>query len=182
MTDHDVHALRETTKKLLCVNWPTRSYSTDRHSNSSFPRSSLRYAQMYLVSARQNGVWVILLAWGFGVAAALQPSSSFVHTQCAGHRPIYAPLIEHQLSRYRIGEPLTVEGVLELTGDRNSSKSQILVVNNVVFTRVAPYGNMQTYYVPLFRKLTGKAVLPDLMLASNFFDLPEDDIARRGGP
>lgn len=137
---------------------------------------------MHLVFAGQHGIWVILFAWGFAVMAALQPSSSFVHTQCAGHRPIYAPLIEHQLSRYRFGEPMTVEGVLQLIGDRNSSKSQILVVNNVVFTRVAPYGNMQTYYIPLFRKLTGKAVLPDLMLASNLFDLPEDDIARRGGP
>ena len=133
---------------------------------------------MYLVSARQQ---VILLVWGFGVPAALQPSSSFVHTQCAGHRPIYAPLIENQLSRYRTGEPLTVEGVLQLIGNRNSSRSQILVVNNVVFTRVAPYGNMQTYYVPLFRKLTGQAVLPDLMLASSFFDFPEDDV-RHGGP
>ncbi len=152
---------------MLCVNWPTCSYSGHRHRNFSF-NSSLRCAQMYLVSPRQNGIWVILLAWGFGVAAALQPSSSFVHTQCTGHRPIYAPLIEHQLSRYRLGEPLTVDGVLQSTGDRNSSKSQILMVNNVVFTRVAPYGNMQTYYVPLFRKLSGKAVLPDLMLASNF--------------
>ena len=132
---------------------------------------------MYLVSARQNGFWLILLAWGFGVAAALQPSSSFVHTQCSGHRPIYAPLIEHQLSRCRIAEPLTVEGVLELTGDRNSSKSHLLtiVVNNVVFTRVAPHSNLQTYYVPLFRN-TGKAVLPDFMLASNLFDLPEDKL------
>ena len=131
-------------------------------------------------------VWLVTVVWALtackAFTTALPPSSSFVYTQCAGHLPIYEPLIEHQLSRYRLGEPLSIEHVLHLDGGQDARNPQILVVNNVVMTKVVPFGNMQTYYVPLLKRLTGKAVLPDLVLATNVFDLPEDDTARLGGP
>ena len=114
--------------------------------------------------------------------AKLPFSHSFLHNQCTGHRAIYEPLIEHQLARYRIGESLSVTELLSLEGYKNTKHPQILLVNGEVSTKVAPYGNMQTYWVPLLRKLAGRALLPDMLLASNTWDLPEDDIARHGGP
>ena len=127
--------------------------------------------------------WLLVSTYCWKVCeAALPPSATFVHTQCAGHRPIYETLIEQQLARYRKGEPLSVDDVLRLEGGQGTKEPQILVVNGVASTQVAPFRNMQTYQVPLLKKLTGKAMLPDLVLACNVFDHPEDDIARGGGP
>ena len=51
------------------------------------------------------------------------------------------------------------------------------MVDGATTTNVTPYGNMQTYFTPLLRKLSRQVLLPDLVLASNPHDEPED-----GGP
>ena len=131
-------------------------------------------------------LWLIIFATDqsrYKAAAIDLPfASSFLHAQFAGHRAIYEPVIEQQLSRYTVGDRLSVDDVLHLKGHQDTKDPQILVVDGVASTKISPVGNMQTYLVPLFKILTGKAVLPDLVLASNIGDRPEDDTARHGGP
>lgn len=112
-------------------------------------------------------------------AAPLPVSSNFLHTQCDGHRRVYAPLITNQLSPYRAGEGLSVDSILKLEG---AADPQALIVNGGLMTKETPAINMAAYWIPLLKKITGKVILPDLVLASDIWDQPEDDTVRQGGP
>lgn len=113
------------------------------------------------------------------IAAPLPVSSNFLHTQCDGHRRVYAPLVTNQLSPYRAGEGLSVDNILKLEG---AADPQALIVNGVLMTKETPAINMAAYWIPLLKKITSKVILPDLVLASDIWDQPEDDTVRQGGP
>lgn len=127
-------------------------------------------------------VWSLQLRLIRGTDAVLPPSSSFLQTKCSGLYAEHESLIRRQMLRYRSGKALSVVDILKLKGSRESEHPQILVVNGVAATKVAPYGNMQTYFIPLLKQLTKKALLPDFVFASNVLDEPEDDVERQGGP
>ena len=117
-----------------------------------------------------------------GTDAGLPPIPTFLQAKCSGLYAEHEHLIRRQMSRYSSGKALSVDVVLKLKGSRRSEHPQIVVVNGVAATKVAPYGNMQTYFVPLLKQLTRKALLPDFVFASNVLDEPEDDVERQGGP
>ena len=112
--------------------------------------------------------------------SAVKPiSSNFLHTQCDGHRRAYATLIADQLSPYRLEAGLGVDDILQLEG---AADPQALVLNGVVMTKSIPAINMASYWIPLLRKISAKVLLPDLVLAGDIWDQPEDDVFRHGGP
>lgn len=112
--------------------------------------------------------------------AALRPvSSNFLHTKCDGHRRLYAPLIANQLSPYREDSGLSVDDILQLEG---AADPQTLILNGVVMTKNVPAINMAAYWIPLMKKLNERVILPDLVLANDIWDQPEDDTTRHGGP
>ncbi|DBA77468.1 TPA: hypothetical protein ACH3X1_009293 [Trebouxia sp. C0004] len=122
---------------------------------------------------------VAVLVSGIARAALLPVSSNFLHMQCDGHRRVYAPLITNQLSPYRAGEGLSVDEILQLEG---AADPRALIVNGVAMTNNTPAINMASYWIPLLKKLTSKVILPDLILATDIWDQPEDDTVRQGGP
>ncbi len=122
---------------------------------------------------------VTVLASGIARADPLPVSSNFLHTHCDGHRRVYAPLITNQLSPYRAGEGLSVDEILQLEG---AADPRALIVNGVAMTKDTPAINMAAYWIPLLKKLTSKVILPDLVLATDIWDQPEDDTVRQGGP
>lgn len=110
----------------------------------------------------------------------LPPTSNFLHTHCDGHRRVYQPLVNSQLAPYRFGGGLSTKHILDMdaTGNRVA-----LVYNNTVMTGEAPAFNMEAYWVPLVRRIAEKVTLPDLVLAGDMWDYPEDDTATaQGGP
>lgn len=109
-------------------------------------------------------------------AKYLPSSSSFVHTQCNGHHQLYQPLIDNQLAPYRDG--LSVNDILRLEGPADPLA---LLYNNTLMARQSPVLNMAATWVPLLQNLARQVILPDLILAGDVWDLPEDD-AKRGGP
>lgn len=110
-------------------------------------------------------------------AQHLPSSANFLHTQCDGHRRIYQPLIDNQLAAYRDG--LLVNDILRLDGP---SDPIALLYNNSLMARQLPALNMAAIWVPLVRELATRVRLPDLVLAGNTWDMPEDDTFKGGGP
>ena len=92
---------------------------------------------------------------------------------------MYAPLIENQLSPYRSTQGLSVEDGLKLEG---AATPQVLVVDGGAMTQETPAVNMAAYWVPLLNEIHGKALLPNLVIATDIWDQPEDDTFRKGGP
>lgn len=141
------------------------------HGHWAAPQRSTQHAAVRLLTCM-----VLLIS---SSAQMLPVSSNFLHTQCDGHRRVYAPLITNQLSPYRAGEGLSVDDILRLEG---AADPQALIVNGVAMTKETPAINMAAYWIPLLKKLTAKVILPDLVLASDIWDQPEDDTVRQGGP
>ena len=110
-------------------------------------------------------------------AQHLPSSSSFLRSQCDDYRRIYQPLVDSQLAAYRDG--LSVNDILRLEGPADPIA---LLYNNTVMARQTPALNMAAIYIPLLRTLTKTVFLPDLVLAGNVWDLPEDDTFKEGGP
>ena len=110
-------------------------------------------------------------------AKHLPSSSSFLRTRCDSHRRIYQPLVDGQLAVYRDG--LSVENILKLQGP---SDPIALLYNNTVMARQTPALNMAAIWIPLLKELSKTVFLPDLVLAGNVWDVPEDDSFKEGGP
>lgn len=125
----------------------------------------------------------ICSAWGSAsrsqVAVDLLSSRQYVLNKCEGLWQKYQPLILASLSPYETST-FSVDSVLKLQGW--TPRPQIIVVNNSVKTYGHPVANAATGLVPLLAELASKVVLPDMILAGNIMDLPEDDIQREGGP
>lgn len=109
-------------------------------------------------------------------AKHLPSSSNFVQKQCNGHHQLYLPLIDNQLAPYRDG--LSVHDILRLEGPADPIA---LLYNNTLMARQPPVLNMAATWVPLLQNLARQVTLPDLVLAGDVWDLPEED-DKRGGP
>ena len=150
--------------------------------------SDATHAQMWSSKAVMTCLIVFSVGCGLQLlvhrrtAGGLPTSSTFLQAKCSGLNAEHATLVRRQLARYSSGKGLSVDDVMHLKGSRNSDHPQILVLYGVAATKIAPYGNMQTYFVPLLKKITRKAFLPDFAFASNVLDEPEDDVDRQGGP
>lgn len=132
-----------------------------------------------MLGLRNSALGILILATLSvrGNTSSLPLSSTFLHTRCDSHRRIYGPLIDNQLAAYREG--LLVSDIIRLDGP---SDPIVLVYNNTVSARQTPALNHAGVYVPLLRDLAKKVLLPDVVVAGNVWDFPEDDTFKQGGP
>lgn len=89
------------------------------------------------------------------------------------------PLILASLAPYET-RTLSVDSVLSLQGW--TPRPQVIVLNNSVRTFGDPALNNAATLVPLLAKLSTVVTLPNMIVAGNIMDLPEDDVSRNGGP
>ena len=149
---------------------PARYFARRRSHRGPQSRSDMWTKGHHLVACLSIAVLV-------ATAESLPSSSNFLHTQCDGHRRMYQPIIDSQLAAYRAG--LKVKDILQLDGPPDPIA---MVYNNSLMARQIPALNMAAIWVPLVKQLMRKVILPDLVLAGNTWDTPEDDTFKQGGP
>ena len=115
----------------------------------------------------------------YALSTRLPTSSSFQHLSCQEHQATYTDLVSTALANYKM-QGLTIDDIYNLHGW--DGDPQVLVVNNTVYTVKEPHLNVAANLIPLLKKLSRVAHLPDLILAGNIMDQPEDEIDRGGGP
>ncbi len=134
-----------------------------------------RTGQTYLF----NVVVLLLLVTVCGAPAKLPTTSSFLQEECDSYIPKYLPLVTSMLGKYRTSG-LLITDILSLHGWEGSP--QVIVVNGTLLTISEPHLNVAANLIPLLVKLSSRMRLPDLALAGDIMDQPEDDISRHGGP
>lgn len=111
--------------------------------------------------------------------ARVPTCTSFLHKECDSYIPKYQPLVASMLAQYR-SKGVLVTDILNLHGWEGDP--QVVVVNGTLLTISEPHLNVAAYLIPLLAKLATKVRLPDMALAGDIMDQPEDDISRHGGP
>ncbi|DBA91833.1 TPA: hypothetical protein ACH3X1_015970 [Trebouxia sp. C0004] len=114
-----------------------------------------------------------------GAPAKLPTTSSFLQEHCDSYIPKYLPLVSSMLGKYRLSG-LLITDILSLHGWEGSP--QVIMVNGTLLTISEPHLNVAANLIPLLVKLSSRVRLPDLALAGDIMDQPEDDISRHGGP
>ncbi len=120
-----------------------------------------------------------IITQGSGASSRLPTSTSFLFAECENYRLKYNPIVAGLLAKHR-NKGLLVSDILTLHGWEGNP--QVIVVNNTVLTVGVPHLNVAAYLIPMLTGLASKVRLPDLVLAGDIMDQPEDDISRHGGP
>ena len=116
----------------------------------------------------------------FGRALTKVPTSaSFLHTQCENERLTYHSLISSLLAKHQ-SDGLLVTEIFNLHGWEG--QPQVIIVNGSLISMTEPHLNAKGHLMPLLTSISQKVRLPDLVLAADIMDQPEDDISRHGGP
>ena len=109
----------------------------------------------------------------------LPSAASFLHQNCEVHHRDYQSIIAQALAQYMMNG-ISVKDLLTLQGW--VAEPQVVVVNNTLFTMGEAHLNVAAHLVPLLQRISRQVHLPDVIMAADLMDQPEDDIARRGGP
>ena len=108
----------------------------------------------------------------------LQSAASFLRQNCDVHRHDYQFLIAQALAQYTTSG-ISVTDLLTLQG---WVAAQVVMLNNTLFTLGQARLNVAAHLVSLLQTISRQVHLPDIIIAGAVMDLPEDDVARHGGP
>ena len=95
-------------------------------------------------------------------------------------RASHIPLSLSSLLAKHQSDGLLVTEIFNLHGWEG--QPQVIIVNGSLISMTEPHLNAEGHLMPLLTSISQKVRLPDLVLAADIMDQPEDDISRHGGP